>query len=401
MRIVEARRIALAAQGFGRPHPAKPTQAHFKRILKKMSVLQLDSVQYVCRSHYLPVFARLGVFDTEDLDKFTYGSSHVLETWAHEASLIPMEHEPLLRWRKARSEQGQVWAHLRKVIEERPDYPASLRQEIAERGPMHAGQLSEPRKNKKGTWWSGRSDGKVALEWMFHAGQVGARRDSNFRRVYNLPERIIPDKVLAIPTPLAADAHRELLMLAAESHGIASLDCLADYYRIKITEARPRVAELVEEGRLVEVEVEGWAKPGYLHPKCERPKSMDVATVLSPFDPVVWNRKRASKLYDFEYRIEIYVPQAKRKYGYYVLPFLLGDTLKARVEVKAERKTGRLLVLGAWIEKGQDKAYTAERLADSLRRLATQLKLNTLTLPRKGDLARLLAASLRENPKAL
>lgn len=401
MRIVEARRIALAAQGFARPQPAKPTQAHFKRVLKNMSVLQLDSVQYVCRSHYLPVFARLGVFDTGHLDKFTYGTSHVLETWAHEASLIPMEHEPLLRWRKTRSAEGKVWAHLRELAEKRPEYVASLRREIEERGPLHAGQLSEPGKNKKGTWWNARSDGKVALEWMFHAGQVGARRDSNFRRVYDLPERIIPDKVQAIQTPSVSDAHRELLMLAAKSHGIASMDCLADYFRIKISEARPRVAELVEDGRLTQVEVEGWDKPGYLHPKREQPGSIEVATVLSPFDPVVWNRKRAAKLFNFEYRIEIYVPQPKRKYGYYVLPFLMGDTLRARVEVKADRKAGRLLVIGAWLEKGQDGSRTAERLAGSLRTLATQLKLDTLTLPRKGNLAKLLATALRGNQTAL
>ncbi len=398
MRITEARRIALAAQGFGVVASPKdaPTQAQFKRVLNRMGLLQLDSVQYVCRSHYLPVFARLGVYDTARLDRFTYASHHVLETWAHEASLIPMAHEPLLRWRKARSAAGQVWAHLRELALERPGYIQSVRREVEKRGPMHAGELTEPSKKKSGsTWWSGRSDGKIAMEWMFRTGELCARRDANFRRVYDLPERVIPQEIRALPTPTEEEAHRELLMLAAAAHGIGSLDCLADYYRIKIPEARPRIAELVEGGRLQQVAVEGWSKPGYLHPKAKQPKQIEVSTVLTPFDPVVWNRKRAAKLFGFDYRIEIYVPKAKRKYGYYVLPFLEGETITARVEVKADRKGKCLRVLGAWLEPEQDAECTSKTLAASLKNLSAQLGLETLRLPQKGNLARALAKQLR------
>lgn len=393
MLIEEARRIALAAQGFARPGPAKATLAHLKRAFGDMALLQLDSVQYVCRSHYLPVFARVGPYDTKRLDRFTYESDQVLETWAHEASLVPMAHEPLLRWRKERSAKGAVWSHLHELAKEQPDYVAAICREVENRGPIHAGELEDPRK-RKGSWWGGHSAGKIALEWMFRTGELCARRDSKFRRVYDLPERLIPAKIRALATPSEHEAHRELLMLGVKAHGIGSLDCLADYYRLKIPEARPRIAELVEDGRLESVSVEGWDKPAYVAPRTKVPKKIEACSVLSPFDPVVWNRKRAAKLFDFEYRIEIYVPKDKRKYGYYVLPFLQGDNITARVEVKADRKLGRLCVLGAWLEDGGCAKATAEALADSLARLAQHLLLGTLTPPRKGNLAKQLRAAL-------
>lgn len=395
MRNVQARRIALAAQGFcDSPPKSQVTRSHFKRAFSRMQILQLDSVQYVCRSHYLPMFSRLGAYDTERLDEFTYNSDLVLEVWGHEASLIPMEHEPLLRWRQSRASEGlQVWKGLYQLSVEEPEYIESAYQQVVERGALRPGQLVDARP-RSGDWWGASSIGKLALEWLFRSGRLGAKRDSNFRRYFDLPERIIPADIAALPTPSLEQAQRDLLVIAAKAHGIGTLDCLADYHRLGTRQARPRLEELVEDGQLLQVDVEGWNEPAYMHPEAKRPRSVAACTMLSPFDPVVWNRRRAALLFDFDYRIEIYVPKPKRIYGYYVLPFLLGDELVGRIEIKTDRKQKVLRVVGAWAEPDHLNEFTAAAMASSVRELSKHLAMNDLATPSKGNLAKLLTAQL-------
>ena len=396
MSIEQARRMALVAQGFGGSKPARsPNRRSFAGVLRTMGLLQLDSVQYLCRSHYLPVFSRLGPYSSEGLDRYTHQSDAVFEAWAHEASLIPMEHEPLWRWHKERSRRGEGWAALHRFAEEQRDYVDEVVEEVRARGALRAGELRDPRR-RSGAWWEGRSGGKLALEWLFRVGVLGARRDEKFCRVYDLSTRMIPAEIQAQPSPEEERAHRELLLMATRAHGIGTLDCLADYYRIKKSEARSRIRELVEEGAIVPLRVEGWKEEAYALPATRTAKKVDRSTVLSPFDPVVWNRKRAKRLFGFDYRIEIYVPEAKRLYGYYVLPFLMDQRLVARVEIKRERKEGTLRVVGAWLEQGEDHRKVARALADNLRELADHLQLDGIRKARRGNLARELSRALSQ-----
>ncbi len=273
-----------------------------------MSLLQIDSVQYLCRSHYLPFLSRVGPYSSKTLDRFTYKSDALIEVWGHEASMVPAHHEPLFRWRKKRVQQGETWSHLYAYAKKHPGYVRDVFNEVRDRGPLRHGQLSDPRPSQKsGTWGSG-SGGKIAMEWMFRTGQLCARRDPMFRRVYDTPERTIAPEIAALPTPTEAQAHRELLRLAAQSHGIGSAHCLGDYYRLKPSEVKTQLPILVEEGHLLETRVRGWDAPLYRHPDAKCPRSIAAQTVLSPFDPVVWNRKRIQMLFGFDYKIEIYVP---------------------------------------------------------------------------------------------
>ena len=394
MDLQTARRIALGAQGFGRSRPKKATLVHLRRAVKEMGLLQLDSVQYICRSHYLPAFSRVGAYETTTLDKLTYASDEVLETWAHEASLIRMEHEPLFRWHKQRAREGQTWGHLHRFSRREPAYVRDVQQEIAERGPLRHNDLSDPRPSQDRGFWAGSSFGKMAMEWMFRTGDLCARRDQRFQRVFDLSERIIPEEIRDRPTPSASEAQSELLLLAAGSHGIGSADCLADYYRIKIREARPLLEKLVAEGRLERVHLEGHREPWYQANQTKAASVSNIATILSPFDPLVWNRKRNVKLFDFDYKIEIYLPEKKRRYGYYVLPFLLGDRIAGRVELKSDRKGDTLLVVGAWLEAEQDAKTVAAAMASSIREFAQHLKLSSVRPARKGNLAGALRKAL-------
>mgnify|MGYP001826858206 CR=1 FL=1 len=395
MRRQEARKIALAAQGFADPpRPGAINNTHFKRVLHRMRLLQLDSVQYLCRSHYLPVFSRLGPYSTAALDTYLHQGSELLETWAHEASLVTMQDEPLLRWRKQRAAQGDVWSHLYKLAKAKPQYVRAVQREVEKRGTLRASELDD-HKASQGDWWSGQSPGKLALEWLFRIGAIGARRDHRFVRVYESWDQIVPAKIRSLPTPTTEEAQRALLLASAQAHGVGSLDCLADYFRIRKAEAKPRIAELVEEGALLQVELQGVKQPVYVDPEAKRPRKIKASTILTPFDPVVWNRKRAALLFDFDYRIEIYIPKEKRRYGYYVLPFLCGDSLSGRIEIKAERKQSTLHVVGAWSEADADKEELARSMAVSVRSLATHLQLETIRRPRKGSLARALSAELR------
>ena len=338
----EARRIALAAQGFAGKEPSGRTDSrHYDRLLRHVKLLQLDSVNVAVRAHYMPAFSRLGPYPREQLDGYAYRKSRLFEGWGHVASLLPMEHYPLLRHRM---ETARPWPRLEGLIEEQRTYIDSVREQVADRGPLTVSDLDDGG-DRNGPWW-GLSRGKIALEWLFHNGALAGTRTGNFTRVYDLAERVIPQRFFDLPALSRADAQREMLKLGAEAMGVGTLADLADYYRIKVPEARPRVQELVEEGVLNEASVEGWPQPAYLHKDARLPRRAGATAIVSPFDSLVWFRDRTERLFDFLYRIEIYVPKPKRQYGYYVYPFLHNGELVARVDLKSDRANGVLLVPG-------------------------------------------------------
>ena len=383
--ISQARRIALAAQGFCDPAPsARVDRRHLRRVMGRLKLLQLDSVPVVVRTQYLPPFSRLGCYDRALLDRIAYTDDEWFEAWAHEASLLPVGDEPLLRWQKRRAEQGDTWKNLAELARSEPDYVAEVLAQVAER-PLAAGELEDPRR-RQGEWWGSRSLGSIALDWLFRIGVVGIRRRGNFVKEFDLLERIVPAEVLARPTPTAEDAQRELLVRSGQALGVGTATDLIDYYRLPVREGRVRLGEVVEDGLLAEVAVEGWAEPAYMHPEARLPRSVDTLAVLSPFDPIVWNRDRAARLWGFDYRIEIYVPAAKRVYGYYVLPVLHGERLVARLDVKTDRAGGALQVLGAFAEPDVDHGALAERLRPHLFELARFVGVDDVGYGDRGDL---------------
>lgn len=381
-----ARRVALAAQGFADPAPTGAvTVRHFRRALDRMTVLQLDSVNVVCRSHYLPMLARLGPYDRHKLDRFLYWSGENFEYLSHEASITSQDLHPLIRWRMAsgRWKRGQA---LEKKV---PDYIQGVLGEVADRGALSVKELSDPGE-RTGPWW-GQSKGKIALEWLYVSGRLAIRERTNmFVTVYDLPERVIQPELLAEPEVDIETAQRELLLLAARSHGIGTGRDLADYFRLSMPVARPLLRALVDEGQLEVVEVDGWDELALLHPEAKRPRTIVGRALLSPFDPVVWFRPRAERLFDFRYRIEIYVPEPKREYGYYVLPFLLDGELVARVDLKADRQACTLRVRGSYLESGVDEERVAAELARALDEMAAWLGLDGVEIEPRGDLAPIL-----------
>jgi uncharacterized protein YcaQ len=363
-------------------------------VLSRLGLLQLDSVQAVCRSHFLPVYSRLGPYDRAALDDWLWHSGEMFEAWSHEASIVPVAMEPQLRWFKQLVADGEVWPGFHAMATTHADYVAGVLDEVHRHGPLFAGDLSDPRP-RRGTWWNGRSDGRRALDWLFRTGEVGITRTGNFEKGFSRLAHLIPEEVRLLPTPDAHEAQRDLLERAARSHGVGTAADLADYFRLRMPEARPRIAELVEAGRLLEVSVEGWQQPGLRHPEAVVPRKVDARALLSPFDPVVWFRPRAERLFGFRYRIEIYVPAEKREYGYYVLPFLLGEGLVGRVDVKADRAGGRLLARGVFAEEGVDRERVGAELAVELERLADFLGLDEVVVGRRGNLAAALRAARR------
>jgi uncharacterized protein YcaQ len=383
--ITEARRIALAAQGFAEPRPTgRVDRRHLRRIVDRMGVIQIDSVNVLARSQELVLFARLGPHPRTLIDTATR-AGELFEYWVHEASLVPTEHHHLHRWRMS---EPFPWPSFRRRVAEMGPYVEEVYRRVAEEGPLVAGDVEAG--TNRGGWWD-HGDGKTALAALFHQGRITARRrPSDFARVYDLPERMIPAAALAVPTPTTHDAHKELLLLAARHQGIGTLKDLADHHRLGPARAKAPLAELVEEGRLLPVAVEGWDRPAFLHPDARRPRMVAARALLSPFDPVVWTRERALRLWDFHYRIEIYTPVAKRVHGYYVLPFLLGDDLVGRVDLKADRAAGVLRVQSAWAEPGVDVADVAEQLVEELRLMAGWLGLDRIEATGRGDLGPVL-----------
>lgn len=384
-----ARLIALAAQGFKDPVPAGRVDVrHFRRVLDRVSLVQLDSVNVFSRTHYMPFFSRLGAYDRAALDRWLWESGELFEYWGHEASLIPIEHFPLFRPRMNGAVQ---WDRLEKMRRENPEFLWAVLDEVAVKGPLTTADLDAPGERVKGQMW-GWSDGKVALEALFMGGYVTTAARPNFVRHYDLTERVIPEHVRQLDEPEPDSARRELLLHAARSVGVGTAADLADYHRLR--KVRPLIEDLAREGALTEVEVEGWGEPGYLHPEAAMPRHVQGSALLSPFDSLVWCRPRIERIFGFHYRIEIYVPAPKRVYGYYVLPYLLDGQLVARVDLKTDRKAGRLRVQGAFGEDGYDRVTVARRLAADLEATAAWLGMDAVEVQRNGDLADPVRAAL-------
>jgi len=372
------------------------TDRHLRTAVSRLGLLQIDSVSVVARAHYLPLFSRLGRYATALLDAAAWGPRPWLfEYWAHEASLLPVGLQPLFRWRMARALTGAgVYTETARFAAENPAVIAGVLARVRA-GAVTAADLEDraQRRTGAGGWW-GWSGSKRALEWLFWTGQVTtATRRGSFERVYDLPERVLPPAVLNLPTPTEADAHRALLLIAAQALGIATAGDLRDYHRLGPADAAPRIAELVEEGALIPVAVRGWTKPAFLHHAARQPRRVDACALLAPFDPLVWHRPRTERLFGFRYRLEIYTPAARRTHGYYVLPFLLGDTLVARVDLKADRARDTLTVLASHAEPDAP-LHAAAALAGELRLMARWLRLARVEVQPRGELAAALAEAM-------
>jgi uncharacterized protein YcaQ len=394
----QARRIALGAQGFAEPRPRGAVdRRHGRRVLERVGLLQIDSVNVVCRSQELPLLARLGLHRRDLVPSLT-AAGDLFEYWAHEASHLPAAVHPLLRWRMADAAAGRgTWGGVAGIAREQPGLVEAVLAQVAERGPITTSMLEGGGERTAGMW--GWSPGKHALEYLFWSGRITARRGPNFERWYDLPERMLPEAALDPPTPRPADAKKELLVLGARSHGVGTARDLADYFRLNVPESRALLAELVDEGRLVPAEVRGWRERAYLHPEARRPNSPRGRALLSPFDSLVWERDRTERIWGFRYRLEIYTPAAKRVHGYYVLPFLLDGQLVARVDLKADRRAGTLLVRGAFAEDWLREdpaalARAADELAGELGVLARFLGLDGVEVVPHGDLAPALTSSV-------
>jgi uncharacterized protein len=382
--LAQARRIALAAQGFHENRPEAATKRHLSRVLQRSHLLQIDSVNVLVRAHYMPLFSRIGAYDRNLLEKTAYHRKkrEAFEYWGHEASLIRLDLQRFFRWRMDRAKRGNgIYGGLARFGDEKRAFIEDVRREIAMRGPIGAGDLSIGGKGQ-GSWW-GWSDGKRALEWLFWAGEVTTATRRGFERIYDLPERVLPSDVLNAPTPPEDEAQRELLRLSIRALGIASERCLRDYFRLEPQDAKARIPELVEAGDLVPVTVEGWNGPVYLDPQARIPRRVGARALVSPFDPIVWERTRTERLFDFRYRIEIYTPAEKREFGYYCLPFVLGEKIVARVDLKADRAAGNLIVHSIHPEAGMAPDEIAPALGDELRLMAEWLNLGSITAPKE------------------
>ncbi|GAA3532051.1 hypothetical protein AFL01nite_20160 [Aeromicrobium flavum] len=386
---LQARRITLASQGFTRAQPAQVRREHVARTARRLGFFQIDSVNVLQRAHYLPLYSRVGPYDVELLHRAAGRAPRLLfEYWAHEASLVDVDLWPAMS-HKMRSGRG-MWGAMARLAQENPQLIEQVEAAVARIGPVTAREL-EARlgaEDRDRTHWS---QTKQALEYLFFVGRVSsARRNAAFEREYDLPERVLPAHVLALPEPSDEEAHLTLVGHAARALGVATVQCLRDYFRLAPGPTAAAVGSLVADGTLEPVTIDGWKRPAYLHVEASRPRRVEARTLLSPFDPLVFERTRTEQLFDFRYRIEIYVPQERRVHGYYVLPFLLGDRLVARVDLKADRAAGRLLVLGSFAEPGAP-AETARELAQELWRMAGWLGLDDVEVRPRGDLAATLA----------
>jgi uncharacterized protein YcaQ len=394
----EARRMALAAQGFTDRRPTgRVDRRHLRRVLDRIGLIQIDSVNVLVRSQELPLFARLGPHPRSMIADATR-DGELFEYWVHMASHVPSDQHRLCRWRME-SVRMRGWRVIREMAARRDGFVDGVLARIRDEGPVVAADVST-REGPKGSWWDW-DDAKTALEYLFETGQLAVtRRARDFARVYDLPERVLPAAVLAAPTPTEHDARKELLERAARAQGVATLPDLADYHRQRVPVCRPLVAELVEEGRLIAAQVEGWKQRAYLHPEARVPRQVDGRALLSPFDSLVWNRDRTERVFGFRYRIEIYTPPPKRVYGYFVLPFLLDGHFVGRVDLKADRAAGTLLVQAAHAEPGVATTEVAAALAAELVSMATWLGLERVVSVGRGDLAAALGGVLPVAPGA-
>jgi uncharacterized protein YcaQ len=399
----EARRLALASLGFGVPRPARAGAAHVRATAARLGAIQIDSVNVLARAHYLPTFSRYGPYPAPALDDLAHGRRELFEYWGHAACFLPIDLYPLLRWRM--DIQVAAWSQ---VGRRKGAYIESVFRELQARGPLAASELSNGGKST-GPWW-GWSDGKEALELLFRQGRVAVAGRRNFERLYDVPERVIPRSTLDAPAVAPDEARKALLVRAARAMGVGTAKDIAQYFHIDAWWDRLTVKglrkpgdsarlfdELVEDRRLERVAVAEWKQPAYTVPGARIPRRVDVRAIVSPFDPVMWERKWTRAVFGFDYQIEIYVPAPKRIHGYYVLPFLLGDRFAARVDLKADRKTSTLIVHAAYVERGRDARIVAEALALELRTMAAWLSLESFAVGLKGDLARPLKRALRDS----
>jgi hypothetical protein len=397
-----ARRVALAAQGFAEPRPTGPVERrHLHRVIGRLGLLQIDSVSAVVRAHYMPLFSRLGAYPMSLLDGAAAPGRkrRLFEYWAHEASFLPVETWPLMQWRMERAaanDESEIYKGLARWARENRPLIETVYSEVAARGPIAASDIDGAK--GKGGWW-GWSDEKHAFEWLFWAGRITTHSRRGFERLYDLPERVIPSEIFNTPVPSPEDAHRELLRHSAKALGIATYGDLRDYFRLNPGDVKGRLEELVEEGELLPVRVQGWKQPAYLHAGARLPRKVHARALLAPFDPLVFERSRAERLFDFFYRIEIYTPAEKRQYGYYVLPFLLGDTIVARADVKADRPAGVLRVLATYAQAGAP-AETAAELLEEFRLMQAWLGLERLEVVPAGDLGPQMAELAQARPAA-
>ncbi|MBA3232330.1 MAG: winged helix-turn-helix domain-containing protein [Propionibacteriales bacterium] len=390
----QARRVALAAQGFGDRRGDKVDLRAFNRVLDKVALLQIDSVNVVTRAHYMPLFSRLGPYDIDLLHRASGKSPRrVFEYWGHEASFVRSDLQPALRWRMAAA--TGAWGGVRRLAKERPDFIDKVLRDVADRGPLTARQMETDVARTKDHWGWNWSEVKVALEWLFYTGQVSAvRRNTAFERVYDLSERVLPKTVVETATPTDDEAFRGLIRASAKAHGVGTEPCLRDYFRLPPDASRRAVAELVDSGELLPVAVVGWRRPAYLWHEAKVPRRVDAQALLSPFDSLIFERTRTEDLFGYRFRIEIYVPAPKRVYGYYVYSFLMDEQIVARVDLKADRTAGLLRVQGAYAEPCATDD-TAPRLRSELESMAAWLGLDGVAVEGRGDLATVLGRPAR------
>ncbi|MFJ4343919.1 winged helix-turn-helix domain-containing protein [Pseudomonas sp. NPDC089401] len=375
--INQARRLALSAQGFGKPTGCAATLPALKRMLQRLGVLQIDSVNALVRSHYLPLFSRLGDYPTAMLDQLAWGQGRqrqLFEYWGHEASLLPLDLYPLMRWRMAHAAEGRgIYRQLAQFGRERQAVIARVLAAVREQGALGAGSLST-RQERAGPWWDW-SEEKHALEWLFAAGELTVAGRRGFERLYDVPEKVLPKAILEQAVPTEAEAHQDLMLHAAAALGVATERDLRDYFRLEPGQGRAALAELVADGRLQPVEVQGWKQLAYSAGAPRIPRRIEASALLSPFDSLVWERNRTERLFDFRYRLEIYTPAHKRVYGYYVLPFLNRERIAARLDLRAERAQGQLAVHAVHGESIPLDEEGYQALAVTLLRLARWLGL--------------------------
>src|SRR5215469_6851700 len=408
--LLEARRLAIASQGFATRPPA-PSIAHLRKLAARLHAFQIDSVNVLVRAHYVPAFARLGPYRMEALDALAYQKRELFEYWGHEACLLPISLYPLFRYRMNKhAERTQEY-----MRSERGSYMAKVYAEVAERGPLTAAELSNPRRSSGGWWgWWGSGNGKATLEHLYDSGLVAIAGRRGFERVYDIAARVIPRAALDAPAPPREEAMKQLICLAASAYGVGTYRDITGYFNVDGWRERlppgPRwshpkdlrgrrskpiakrlVSELVEEARLLPARVEGWEEQAYLHPQARVPRTVDACALVTPFDSLVWERSRIDRLFGMKYTIELYTPPEKRVFGYYVCPFLLGDTLVGRCDLKADRRRGVLAVQGAHAEPGQDRRRVAPELAAELQQLRAWLALDRVEVTERGDLAPALA----------
>lgn len=389
--IAEARRLALAAQQFTSRSKLRGPR-DIGAVVRKLGALQIDSVNVLVRSHYLPLFSRFGPYKREWLEQAAYDGHNrsLFEYWGHEASFLPIEFFPLFQWRMDRARRGEgTWGRLSRYANEHQDLMAAALDEIRKRGALGASELEGSGK-ASGGWW-GWSQGKEIMEWLFWSGQVTTASRRNFERLYDLIDRTLPPEIVATPKPTKEDAQRTLMEESARALGVATVRDLRDYFRLSTADAAARLRELLDARVLVAVEVEGWKQPAYMHAQTRLPRSASATALLSPFDSLIWERQRTERLFDFTYRLEIYTPAHKRQHGYYVLPFLHGDRIVGRVDLKSDRQNSQLLVKGGSAEAGVKEKSIAEPLMAELKSLANWLGLETVKIAsRRGELMKQL-----------